>query len=148
MGAIDYIDVEKTAIRMLKDWYDQRWKLENAPKRVAEINDRMCSIKSTSSSSVPVMGGASRTEELLCNAIDQKTVALHGIKKAKEFENDISGCWARLTEDERFCLTARFIDYEDGDGIKKIMDRFHVERSEAYNRSKNALTRFARLLFW
>ena len=48
----------------------------------------------------------------------------------------------------RICLTARFIDYEDGDGIKKIMERFHVERSEAYNRSKNALARFARLLFW
>lgn len=148
MGAIDYIDVEKTTIRMLKDWYDQNWKLENSPNRIAEINERMRSIRSSPSNSDPVKGGMSRTEDNLCNAIDQKTVALHGLKKAQEYDRDISNCWWRLTEEERFCLKVRFIDHEEGDGIKRIMDRFHVERSEAYNRSKNALARLSKLIFW
>ena len=31
MGAIDYIDVKKATINILRDWHDQNWKLDNAP---------------------------------------------------------------------------------------------------------------------
>ena len=148
MGAIDYIDTQKTTIRMLHDWYDQYWKLENASQRIAEINDRMRSIRSASSGSDPVQGGASRTEENLCNAIDQKMVARHGLNKAQEYDRDISACWERLTPEEQFCLLARFIDHEEGDGIAKIMERFQVKRTEAYELSNRALCRLSKLIFW
>lgn len=87
-------------------------------------------------------------EDRLCKSIDQKAVAMHGLKKAREYERDISMCWQRLTEEERFCLTARFIDHEEGNGIAKIMNRLNVEKSEAYNRSNAALERLSKLLFW
>lgn len=148
MGAIDYIDTEKTTIRILKDWLDQRWKLETAAERIEEINDRMLSSRSSFSSAAPVQGGASRTEEELCNAIDRKEAALYGLKKATEYDRDVSCCWDRLTADEQFCLSARFIEHEEGNGIRRIMERFNIERSEAYRRSEAALKRLARLLFW
>lgn len=148
MGAIDYIDVKRTTISMLKDWYDQRWKLDNSPAKIAEINDRMTSVKSASGNPTPVQGGANQMEDRLCKSIDQKAVAMHGLKKAREYEWDISMCWQRLTEEERFCLTARFIDHEEGNGIAKIMNRLNVEKSEAYNRSNAALERLSKLLFW
>lgn len=148
MGAIDYIDTEKTAIRILKDWLDQHWKLETAAKRIEEIDDRMLSSRSSFSSASPVQGGANRTEDKLCNAIDRKTAALYGLKKATEYDRDVSCCWERLTEEEQFCLSARFIEHEEGNGIGRIMQRFNIERSEAYRRSDAALKRLAKLLFW
>ena len=87
-------------------------------------------------------------EDALCKSIDKKSAALYGLKKAKEYERDVAACWERLTEDEQYCLTARFIDHEERNGIQRIMDRFCVERSEAYRRSDAALTRLSKLLFW
>ena len=148
MGVIDYFDAKRTTIAILKDWHDQRWKLDHAAERIAEINGRLYSTKSASSDTVPVQGGANRTEDNLCAGIDKKELLLHGLKKAEEYERDLSACWDRLTDDERFCLTARFIDHEEGGGIQRIMDRLCVERSEAYRRSDAALDRLSKLLFW
>lgn len=147
MGLVDYIDRERAVINALKDWHDQHWKLETAKERIDTINGRMYSTRS-SCSSTPVKGGASRTEENLCSAIDQKEIALRGIEKAQEYVEDISPFWARLSPDEQFCLTVRFIDHEEGDGIKRIMERFCVERSEAYRRSDAALKHLTFLAFW
>lgn len=148
MGALDYIDRQQATIRMLRNWHVQYWKLKKAPEKILEIDERMRSIRSSLCGSDPVQGGASRTEENLCNAIDRKTVAMQGLKKAKEYDQDISECWEQLTDKERFCLTVRFIDYEEGDGISKIMERFGVKRSEAYNLSNRALEKLSMLIYW
>lgn len=148
MGAIDYFDTKKTAVKILKDWRDQHWKLENAPQQISELNERLYSIKSTSSNPTPVQGGANRTEENLCVGIDKKELLQHGLEKANEFYLDVMPAWERLTDDERFCLTARFIDYAEGRGIQQIMERYCIERSEAYRRSDAALEHFSSILFW
>lgn len=148
MNAIDYIDVNKAAIAVLKDWNNQRFKLEHEAEKLKEINSAMLSPRGAALDRVPVQGGANRMEETLCNAIDRKTAAMQALKAAKEYDQDVTPCWERLTNDERFCLTARFIDHEEGDGIKRIMERFCVERSAAYRMSDTALSRFAKLLFW
>lgn len=146
MGAIDYLDTEKATIKMLKNWYDQNWKLERGEERIAEINRRMYSYKSISDST-PVQGGDSKMEASLCNSIDQKTAALHGIKKAKEYKKDIEECWDRLTNEERYCLLVRFVD-DEPNGIGKIMEKYHISKTEAYNRSNDALSRLAGLIYW
>ena len=148
MGAVDYIDVKRTAISVLKDWNNQRFKLEHEAERLKEIQSDMLSLKGTALDRVPVKGGTSKREERLCNAIDRKAVAMQALKSAREYDQDVTPCWERLTFEEQFCLTARFIDHEEGDGIKRIMERFCVERSEAYRRSDAALDRFSRMLFW
>ena len=148
MSAIDYIDVKKTAVEVLKDWNNQRFKLEHEAERLKEIQSAMLSVKGPAIDRIPVMGGANKQEHNLCNAIDRKAATMQALKAAKEYDQDVTPCWERLTDDERFCLTARFIDHEEGDGIKRIMERFFIERSAAYKMSDAALKRFAKLLFW
>lgn len=148
MSAIDYIDVKKTAVEVLKDWNNQRFKLEHEAERLKEIQSAMLSPKGAALGRIPVKGGANRMEENLCNAIDRKAAAMQALKSAQEYERDVMPCWERLTDEERFCLTARFIDHEEGRGIDRIMERFYVERSQAYKLSDAALSRFAKLLFW
>lgn len=148
MSKIDFIDTKKTTIKMLKAWLDQYWKLQNNPVKISEIDQKLYNVKSSISESVPIQGGASKTEENLCSAIDRKEIAAYGYRKAQEYDHDIGPCWNRLTEDERFYLEARFIYYDEGNGIKRIMEEKHIERSEAYNRSNAALERLSQLLFW
>jgi hypothetical protein len=148
MGIVDYIDTRKATIAILKDYRDQKWKLETARERLAELDARLDGLKSSLSNEAPSRSGRNTAEERLCSAIDQKTVAQYGIRKAREYDRDLERGWERLSENERDYLTMRWIDQEEGDGVKKIMEKYHVEKSEAYRRSEDALQRLAKLLFW
>lgn len=148
MKLLSYIDRRKTTIAILRDWNDQQWKVESGRDRVAAINDRMISI-SPRLGKEPVQGGGRKTEEMLCAAIDQKTIAEYGTAEAKKYFDEIAPCWERLTDDERFMLTARYVDNEsERDGIAAIMDRYGIGKSKAFDLSSEALDRLAKLLFW
>lgn len=144
---IDYIDTEKTAIAILKDWRDQEWRQEHASSTIRSINDRMTAIKGFNSTA-PVQGGGSTREENLCGLIDKKDIAKRGKELADEYFEEIRQVWQQLSEEERFLLEARFIDGKDFGGIHRIMEKFHVEKTKAYEMSNAALRRFAKLLFW
>lgn len=147
MGLIDYIDTKRVTIEILKDWHDQHWKADQKKKEILEIDRRMTSLTSALGSN-PVKGGSSKTEEMLCASIDKKTVAEHGLRLAKEYIAEIGPAWNRLTEDEKFYLSARFIDYDERNGIDLIMRKYNISKTEAYNRSNDALGRLSKLVFW
>ena len=148
MSKMDYIDVRRATIAMLRDFRDQQWKLERMPERIREIDERLRAVRSPSAEATPVHGGGNRLEESLCAAIDQKDIAVRDLNQAQEYTRDFMPCWERLTEDERFILTAHFIDRDEGGGIQTIMRKYHIEKSEAYRRSDDALERLSKLLYW
>ena len=148
MSIVDYIDTRKTTIAILRDYRDQAWKLETADARMAEIDAQLDGLTSPLGNPTPGGSGRNTTEERICAAIDRKTVEEYGITKAKEYKRDIDFCWIRLSDMERDILTLRYIDHEEGDGVKKIMEKYHIEKSEAYRRSDDALQHLAKLLFW
>lgn len=125
MWWIGYIDTKKAAGDMLRDWHTQHDNLERLPRYIADINKKRH-----------------------CTERDKmkQTSAIYKLEKAWEYVQDIMPPWEHLTDEERYCLTARFIDREDG--IRRIMEQFHVERSSAYKKSDEALEHFAKLLFW
>lgn len=147
MALIDYIDTKKTTVSILRDWLDQNWKIEQGERDIREIERRM-TMATSYSNSEPVKGGGNRAEEAMCAAIDKKTVIEHGIKLAEEYRKEIMPAWNRLTDGERFCLTARFVDYSEQNGIELIMRKFSISKTEAYNRSNAALDRLSKLIFW
>ena len=146
---IDYINVEKVTIDILKDYRDQIWKAENSRRKLKEIDEQMSSMK-CALNTVAVQGGGNKHEEMLCGGIDRKTVVEYGYLQAKQYVKEFMPCWKRLTEDEQYLLTNRFIDNAGGEkaGMKKIMERYSISRSEAYRRADLALKRFSKLLFW
>lgn len=143
---LDYIDREKTTIAILKDYHDQLWKLENDRRLIRELNEDITSPKGMSST--PVHGGGSRREETLCSVIDKKDVLEKGYKQAQQYHVEFAPCWEQLTDTERDILSLRFIEHYESGGIKNIMRKYNISKSEAYNRSNYALKRLAGLLFW
>ncbi len=143
---IDFFNRERATIDALRDFLDQQWKLENDPKRIRELGEDLASPQGMST--VPIHGGGSRREEALCEAIDKKTILENGYRRAQEYNDEFMPCWERLTEDERYMLTMRFVEHLDGGGIKHIMEKHSLSRAEAYRRSDKALKRLTKLLFW
>lgn len=144
---IDYIEPVKVTKAILRDWRDQEWKATNGKDQIEEIETRLT--KTTPNiGSTPVMGGGgNKIETAMTDGIHKKEIVEHGYIKAREYMGEIAPCWNRLTE-ERYMLMARFIDHVEGDGIKRIMDRYSIEKTEAYNKSNAALKHLAKLIFW
>lgn len=145
---IDYVDPVKATIAILKDWRDQEWKATNGRDQIEEIYTRLTSTTSHLGSTPVTGGGGNKVESAMTEGIHQKEIAEHGYLKAREYMGEISPCWERLTEDERYMLMVRFIDHAEGDGIARIMSRYCVSRTEAYRKSDAALRRLSKLMFW
>lgn len=147
---IDFVEErrEQITIDILKAWRDMEWKATNGRDQVEEIETRLTSTTSHLGSTPVSGGGGNKVESAMAEGIHQKEMAEHGYHKAKEYMGQITPCWERLTEDERYMLMVRFIDHAEGDGIKRIMNRYCIEKTEAYTRSNAALKRLAKLIFW
>lgn len=143
---IEYFDREKTTIAILREYHDQQWKLDHDPQRIRELSESLTAPKAMSTT--PTHGGGSRREEKLVELIDKKTVLEQGYHRAREYMREFGPCWERLTDQERDLLRMRFVDYLDGGGIGRIMEKYHVGKTEAYDRSNRALRRLSKLLFW
>lgn len=150
--SLDYVDTKASTRNALKVWRVQEWKLTHGKDRLEEIETRLtnttCHLGST-----PVQGsGGNKIESAMTEGIHQKEMAEHGLLKAREYMEWILPCWEQLTEDERYILTERFIDHEEHkdqkEPIRRIMHRYCIEQSEAYNRSREALEHLAKLLYW
>jgi len=144
---VDFIDVEKTTVAILKAYRDMEWKRIQSEQRIEQIDAQLASA-TPSYGSTPVSGGGNKTQEAWCAAIDQKTLAELGGKKAEEYFAQLEPCLDRLTPEEYDLILRRWIDYGEYNGIRSIMDNYHVEKTVAYERSNAALKRLAKLLFW
>ena len=88
-------------------------------------------------------------ETALAEELTRKTeIIARGYYMARDYIHELLPCWERLSEEERFMLTVRYIDRDERNGIRQIMEQYHISRSEAYRRSEAALNRLSRLLFW
>lgn len=145
---INYINTNKTTVAILKDYLDQCWKLDNNP--LLEIERLKAQIESPQGGSINKSQGRGSVdrEEFVAGAIDRIAVLQHGCSVAKSYFDVFNPAWERLTDDERYYLTSFYIENDDGKGIKRIMDKYHIEKSTAYRRAETALGRLSKLLFW
>ena len=148
MRMTDYIDCCKTTEDILRDWRDQHWKEENARSRLAEIEARLTGTTGLPGRAPVSGGGDNRREAALASGLSQKEIVTRSYNMARDYLRELLPCWERLSDEEKFMLTVRYVDRDEKNGIRRIMDEYHISRSEAYRRSEAALTRLSKLLFW
>lgn len=147
MTIYDYLDRELATKKILRGWNDRIFKRARSSERIELIHTRLT--KTTGGvGSTPVKGGGSSKEEQLVNGIDAIIMLEREINDADAVQRTVEICWDRLTKEEQTCLREMFIDNEDRQGYRRVMDALHVEKTEAYNRVDSALKRLAALLFW
>ena len=141
----DYFDTSKAAAAALRDWHDQDWKRAEGRDRVTELDAKLLRRVGAHDRTRVGGGGEGDARE---SVIDKKDAAARGYRRAADYFLELTPAWERLEPEERFMLTARFVDRDEGGGIERIMEKLHVGRTEAYRRSELALQRLAKLLFW
>lgn len=147
MSIYDYLDRDLATKKILRGWNDRLFAAEHNAEKIAVIRARLT--KTTQSTgSAPVKGGGSSKEEQLVNGIFAIDSLEAEMNEADEVQKELEVCWNRLTEEERLCLREMFVDNEDRQGIQRIKDTLHIEKSEAYARVNNALKRLSTMLFW
>lgn len=146
---IEYIDFIATTKKILRDYEDKIWQLEQYKKQIKEIDGDMTSAKNKVLSSVRVSGGSSQSEDVLVKKLDKKILLEKALKDVNYYANTFLPAWERLNDDERFLLTERYIKKRPryGDWTMAIKNKLYLERSAAYDHADEALKRLTRLLW-
>lgn len=147
MGIYDYLDRKLATKRILRDWNDLAYARDHNREKIEYIRTKLTKTTQSVGSS-PVKGGGSSKEAQLVNGLDAIERLEKEIYSAEETLSELEQCWVHLTEEEKLCLLEMYVDNEDRQGYKRLMDALCVEKSEAFRRANNALERLAFLLFW
>ena len=147
--ADEYLDKYRVraAADMLRAYRDMEWKAAYGMDKVRQIQSSLESLPATLGKTPVSGGGGNKAEEALIAGIARKDAAERGYREAVEFMEIVTACLNRLSATERRLLELRYIDHSEGGGIARIMEELHVEKSEAYDRSKEALKRFTTLIY-
>ena len=87
-------------------------------------------------------------EERIIKGIDEIDVLKERYRQAVEYMAWFKPAWEELTEEERYVLETFYADEESRTGaVYDICDRFHIERSSAYNKKNRALWKLVTLLY-
>jgi hypothetical protein len=145
-----YLDKKAAVAEALKDFSAMEYIIENTAGDISEIRTGMSSLPPPILSDMPKgapdpHGG----EERLAAQIDEIDVLKERYRRALEYMEWFRPAWENLSEEERYVLTEFY--REDGNGqtgsVYNICDRFHIERSSAYNRKNRALARLSLMLY-
>jgi len=145
---LDYIDFELATKKVLRSYEDMVWQQAQCQKQVQNIEQRMTAPKSPILSSTPVSGGGSSTEDMWIKSIDKKAILESDLGDAKIYMGWFLPAWSRLTEEEQILLKERFMRKNNrGQWVETVRGRLFIAKSEAYDRSNEAL-RHLTFLLW
>lgn len=144
-----YLDKRTATVDALKDYNTMEHLIQNFCNGLDEIQSKMTSLSSTSIVKASKNTNPKSGEARLVASISEIDILKERHQRALEYMKWFQPAWDVLTEDERFILS-EFYRNEGSkqiDSIATICDRFHIERSSAYNKKNRALDKLALLLY-
>lgn len=144
----DYIRTDLTTVELLRDWRNQELALQDVGARLEEIDTRLTGTTGRMGATPVMGGGGNRVEAALVDGIARKDVIERGAKKAEEYFAALLPKWARLSGEEQWLLTVRYVDGDGTNWLPLVKERLHIEEREAYRRTRDALRKLARILWW
>lgn len=115
--------------------------LENIPSRIAELEDNLTAIRSSTADGTPVQGGGSGREDTLLNNIVTRQRLEESLKRTKEAVDRVERALSALTEDDRRILECFFITPRKGAAMQ-LASELAIEEKTVYNRRNNAVRLF------
>lgn len=149
MIAWKYLNKKIAATEALKDYTVMKFIVENNSCALEETRNRMTAIPSSSISAAPNIKNPNIAETRLAASLDEIDVLKERYRRLLEYMEWFEPAWTALSEDEQFVLT-EFYSEDDNrqiDTIGNICERYHIERSSAYNKKNRALERLAMFLY-
>ena len=130
------------ALNELQAYNARRKALEIIPVRIAELEDAVIRIRSSTSDGSPVKGGGSGREDALLNNIVARDKLKRNLADTKEAVKVVEGALNALTDMQRRILQVRYIDQEPC-AVEKLSREFNMDPRTVRNRQSDALWLFA-----
>ncbi len=147
MKLISYLDPFTATKKALRGWYDREYIIENNPVKIAAITARM--ERTTGSvGSTPVKGGRPSREDTLVNGITARDQLLTEYKETEQTHKAIEDAFNRLPQDQQHMLWTMYVENEEGQGYKSLMQELYLEKSEVFRRVNKALEKLTHALYW
>ena len=143
-----YLDKRAAAIKVLEDYDDMRFIIDNTDEAIKMVHERMSGL------SVPVLDGMPRVhnpqagENRILNGITEIDTLKERYRQAVEYMSWFKPAWEQLSEDDRYTLEVFYMQCcEGGNAVEIVADNFCIERSSVYMKKKRALDRLTVLLY-
>lgn len=134
------MDWKEEAINDLKSYLSRKNSIVSMQEQIKMLEAKAERIKGFSAEA-PVMGGASKSEDVLINCIAEKDRLIINIEIAKKQIELIDCGLAFLNADERLVLTYFFID-RPTNHIDRLCDELGYEKTRIYELKDQALYKF------
>lgn len=143
-----YLDKRSATVNALKDFRNMQFIIDHTGDEIKEAYRRMSGIGSPQLDGMPHAHNPQAGEERIIKGIDEIDVLKERYWQAVEYMAWFKPAWEELTEEERYMLDVFYFEEESQTGaVYDICDRFHIERSSAYNKKNRALWKLVTLLY-
>ena len=143
-----YLDKRSATVNALKDFRNMQFIIDHTGDEIKEAYRRMSGIGSSQFDGMPHAHNPQAGEERIIKGIDEIDVLKERYRQAVEYMAWFKPAWEELTEEERYVLEVFYSEEESQTGaVYDICDRFHIERSSAYNKKNRALWKLVTLLY-
>ena len=144
-----YLDKRRAAEDAIKDRGSMEYIIATHREDEAALREDLASPSSSTPSGLPGAHDPHAGEARLAGGIDEIDVLQERYRRALEYMAWFKPAWDALSDDDRYMLT-EFYDQAEGsqtDAIGGICDRYHIERTSAYNKKNRALAKLTLLLY-
>ncbi|GHV15851.1 hypothetical protein FACS1894219_12800 [Clostridia bacterium] len=140
-----YLDKKSASVDALKDFSSMEYIISNSPADMFDIQSRMTAVRSSAPNGMPHQPNPQAAESRIAASIDEIDVLKERYRGALEYMEWFRPAWIGVSDDDKFVLKEFYLT--DGDTVGAICNRFHIERSSAYNKKNRALEKLALLLY-
>ena len=144
-----YLDKRRAVEDAIKDYRGMEYIIATHRENEAALREDMADPTSSVLSDMPGAHDPHAGEARLTGNIHEINVLQERYRRAKEYMDWFKPAWETLSEDDRYMLIEFYGNDEvnQTDAIGAICDRFHIERTSAYNKKNRALARLTLLLY-
>lgn len=143
-----YLDKEQAVIKVLEDYGNMRFIIENTDEQIKLEEERMTGLGSPDLDGMPHAHNPQAGEDRILDGMEKIDIIKERYRQAVEYMNWFVPAWNKLDEDDRFTLDAFFGENGYGAGAADVVcDHFGIERNSAYRKRKRALDRLKLLLY-
>ena len=144
----NYLDKRKATIDAIEYYDDMVFIIDHTDEEIVKLTDRMVGVGSPGMDGLPHAHDPKAGENRLINTIDEIDVLKERYRQAKEYMDWFKPAWEKLAEDERFVLSACFMEPLNSEDSMRIVSRhFNIERTSVYMKKKRALDHMTALLY-
>lgn len=143
-----YLDKRAAAVKALKDYSSMEYIIKNTDSEIDDVYDRMSRPSGARYDGIPHTRNLNANDERIIKGIEEIDVLKERYRQAVEYMDWFKPAWDELSEDEQYVLDTFYGQDDYGSGaVYAICDRFHIERSSAYNKKNKALDHLTTLLY-